>query len=116
MDFKRILLAPGSGGQFAVGNYQDGSYRKALNPGYSGNVQVPNKVYEFSLIVAYGVSKTYFEDTSYGAVAFVHRPGEYGPTGPAFYYKRPEHFGYKPNSRSSAELKANDGWSDDFEW
>jgi hypothetical protein len=111
-----ILLAPGSGGQYAVGNYSAGSYLKGLNPGLNESVAMPQKVYEFSLIVAYGVSKRYFEDTSYGAVSFVHRPDSYGPTGPAYFYKRPEQFGYAPNARSSAELAESGGWPDEWEW
>lgn len=67
-------------------------------------------IYEVAIIIAYGVDKRYFEDVSFGATMFIHRPPdparwewdkeknewvsrgnisgmECGMDGPAFFYK-----------------------------
>lgn len=80
LDLKTLLLEDS---QHAIT-----SASTALNPNNS-------KVYEFALIVSYGVDRRYFYDTSYGAVDYRHRHEgsnpylDCGTDGPAFFFLVP---------------------------
>jgi RHS repeat-associated protein len=101
-DLKALLLASNQYALTTTGNF-------ALDPSNSTEMQ---KVYEFSLVVAYGVEQGYFRDTSQGAVKFSHQKGaptdsfNCGETGPAFFRIRLD-FSY---NLTTAELERQGGW------
>jgi hypothetical protein len=107
-NFKAILL---SGNQYGI------SSRKLT--AYSGKDIDPSNledVYEISLIIAFGVARRYFVDTSFGATNYNHRPT--GSTkymscpvdiGPAFFFRDPNSIGVE-NAFSSEELWKQHGW------
>ena len=113
-----VLL--GGDGQFAIAATEDDAYIGALNPG-----EAREEVYHFSLVVAYGVDKKYFRDTSYGATNYNHRPydeddpeqkhcevlGEYY-TYTFFKDQRNALWNRYDRTLTSAELAAQGGWPD----
>ena len=105
-DFKAVLI---SGTQFAVGASTQTIFAGAA----IGSPRVSQNIYEVALIIAYGVDKRYFRDTSFGATEFRQRPDEYsdlGISGPTFFYKNPIVAGIRRYARTSEQLWAQQGW------
>ena len=112
-DVVSLLLAGGN--QFEV-SADSVKYPDAYRGPLSGDYPRGQKVYEFSLIVAYGVHRNYFFDTSYGAVEYRHRPKDSNEyidceyAGPAFFvHPRAQDNDYK-DKWTSHELERHGGW------
>ena len=108
-----ILLAGkglGHSEQFAVvGSTLDAPYyyTEVLDPEWVKS----KEVYEFSLIVAYGVHHKYFRDTSIGATDYKHRPDDCGDNGPAFFgNQRLVYWDRKTWRLPTIELENLGGW------
>ena len=71
-----LLLAGGN--QFAVSAHSE-EYPYGFRGPLTGSYTDGKRVYEFSLIVTYGVHHKYFIDTSYGATEYRHRPKDSNP-------------------------------------
>lgn len=126
---KGVLLPAGN--QTAIANPD--SWRRGVR-GAPGNNS--RNIYEVALIVAYGVDRRYFVDTSFGSTIFVHRPPdparwewdiqaqewvakgnisgmECGGNGPAFFYQNPQTYA-GPLKRfaafTSEQLWSQQGW------
>jgi hypothetical protein len=87
--------------------------------GYGMDEYNRENVYEIALIVAYGVAKRYFVDTSFSAIEYRHRIKpqyrggmECGTAGPAFFYKFPEKIGQERYGFSTEEVWEQQGWGD----
>ena len=124
-----LILA---GSQFAI--LHGDSFNRTIH-GYNLGKDAQT-IHEITLIIAYGVEKRYFMDTSFGAVSFAHRlpnepewkweknniTGEYdwfpkgnhtgiacGQTGPAFFQHYSDVNTY-PTNLTSAQLVDQGGW------
>ncbi|NHZ71873.1 MAG: hypothetical protein GWP17_02155 [Aquificales bacterium] len=113
-DVLSILLAGGghqNSQQFAITASTPKApyyYTAVLNP---SEWSLSREVYEFSLIVAYGVHYKYFRDTSFGATDYKHRPGDCGENGPAFFGNQQLVYWNRKTWRlPTTELETLGGW------
>jgi hypothetical protein len=95
-------------GQFAVSSTAGFAYTAGINPGENYR-----DVYHFSLVVAFGVDRRYFIDTSYGANEYFHQAGCDNEHKYAFFKNQQyPFFRRKDRQFPSEELAAQRGWPD----
>lgn len=75
------LLAPG---QCAI-TYQDPKSGDWVISAAQPSRYAAPEVFEFTLVIAFGVDKGYLWDPSYGSMNYGHRPHVDGPNGPAYF-------------------------------
>jgi hypothetical protein len=118
-DVKNLLVSGSeSSSQYGIAN-PDSFYRAWTGD----NGKNSDYIYEISLIIAYGVHRGYFIDTSFGATEYRHIPEMCVANGPAFFTRDPElretHGAtwtdeYTYNGISTEQLWEQQGWNGDI--